>query len=89
MTDPAGQYWFRDEIERFVGTNPFRVCSSRYVDAWPPDVTRDGKVDYRDIWRFVTRSYSRRLDLNADGAVNAGDVLMVLRFFNRRCSERL
>ena len=86
MRDSAGALWFRNEIEVFLGTNPFRVCSSRYVDAWPPDVTKDGKVDYRDIWRFVRRSYSRRLDLNADGAVNAADLAMVWQFFWRRCS---
>jgi len=77
---------FRDEIERFVGTNPLKACSSKYVDAWPPDVTKDGKVDYRDFWRFSTHSYSRRLDLNADGTVNSADAAIVWLFYSRRCS---
>jgi hypothetical protein len=86
MRDTVGRPWFRNEIETFLGTNPYRVCSSRSVDAWPPDVTKDGKVDHRDIWRFATRSYSRRLDLNSDGVVDAADLAMVWQFYQRRCT---
>ena len=94
QTDPTGRPWFRDQIEASLGTNPLRACSSRYVDAWPPDVTKDGKVDYRDILRFTKgfasstreRSYSRRLDLNADGAVNSADLAMVWMFYRHRCT---
>ncbi|HJX62237.1 MAG TPA: right-handed parallel beta-helix repeat-containing protein, partial [Dehalococcoidia bacterium] len=85
-TDSAGRLWFRNEIESFLGTNPFGVCSSKYVDAWPPDVTKDGKIDYRDVWRFNTRSYARRLDLNADGVVSPADLAMVWQFYGRRCT---
>ena len=86
MRDSAGRLWFRNEIEAFLGTNPFKVCSSRSVDAWPPDVTKDGRVDHRDVWRFAVQSYSRRLDLNADGAVDAADMAIVLSFYGRRCT---
>jgi hypothetical protein len=86
MQDAAGQPWFRDDIERFLGTSPTTICSSKSVDAWPPDVTRDGRVDHRDLSRFNLRTYSRRLDLNADGRVNTLDLLMMWRFYNRRCS---
>ncbi len=86
MRDSAGRLWFRDEIEGFLGTSPLKACSSRYVDAWPPDVTKDGKVDYRDIRRFSTHSYSRRLDLDSDGAVDAADLAMVWQFYRRRCT---
>ena len=86
MKDSTGRFWFRDEVERFLGTNPFKVCSSKYVDAWPADVTRDGKVDYRDVWRFYTHTYSRRLDLNADGVLSFADLGVVWLFFNRRCT---
>ncbi len=86
MRDSAGRFWFRNEIETFLGTNPLKACSSRYADAWPPDVTKDGKVDYRDIFRFATHSYSRRLDLNADGVVDGADLAMVWQFYQRRCT---
>jgi len=49
-------------------------------------VTKDGKVDYRDIWRFNTHSYSRRLDLNADRKVDAADLAIVSSFYGRRCT---
>jgi hypothetical protein len=57
-------------------------------------VTKDGKVDHRDILRFAkrfasstrVRSYSRRLDLNADGAVNSADLAMVMAFYGHRCT---
>ena len=63
------------------------ACS---VDAWPPDVTRDGKVDYGDLFQFFivakSHTYSRRLDLNANGVVDIIDLVMVGAFFNRRCN---
>jgi hypothetical protein len=86
MRDSGGRLWFRNEIETFLGTNPLKVCSSRSVDAWPPDVTKDGKVDHRDIWRYATHTYSRRLDLNADGVVDGADLAMVWQFYQRRCT---
>jgi hypothetical protein len=57
-------------------------------------VTKDGKVDYRDIGRFATRfatsptdrRYLRRLDLNADGAVNFTDLAMVMVFYRHSCT---
>ena len=95
--DSFGRPWFRDEIEVFLGTDPFQACASTgSQDSWPPDLNQDGKVNSRDVFRFLDRlasspshpHYSARLDFNADGAVNLADMDILKRFFLESCKHK-
>ena len=95
VTDAYGQPVFRNTTETFIGTNPYDACSGPGQDAWPPDINRDAYVSALDVLPFVGHIsaregdalYSRRLDLNADGAISVTqDVMLFRRFFAMSCT---
>ena len=91
MGDPL---WFRDSIERFVGTDPFSPCANTATpddeadDKQAVDLNDDQVVGVLDRARMVSQllsgTYAQRFDLNADGVLDIQDraieVLYVLNF---------
>jgi hypothetical protein len=83
---------FDDDVEDYVGTDPFDACPDDLSDdAWPPDFNggmgcgaHDGQINLLDVlcFRPVILSdlgdpnYDPRFDLNADGSINLLDVLL-------------
>ena len=93
-TDTFGRLHFRDEIEVFVGTDPFDACADNRRDAaWPPDFDNDKRVGISDTVALALRlgssagspRYSRRFDLNADGRIDLWDGLILLKYFGKTC----
>lgn len=85
---------FSDDIEQYVGTNPFRACPRNLKDSsWPPDFNNDKKVDFADLNSFGSHlfsklgqpAYSNRYDLNADGIINIGDVIVFGQYYGKNC----
>jgi Bacterial TSP3 repeat/Dockerin type I domain len=82
---------FTNAQELFVGTDPNRACG---VNAWPPDINNDLKVNLSDVLKYVPvfnssapgPPYNVRYDLNGDSKINLSDVLMFVPFFNRSCT---
>jgi hypothetical protein len=82
-----GRPFWRDGIEKFVGTNPLDNCpntstsNDEPVDAWPPDFNDSQKVTSGDLQIFALHyndaaTYGARYDLNASGGpkITAGDL---------------
>lgn len=82
---------FTDDVEVFIGTDPFSSCG---VEAWPPDVNDDFKVNLLDVFAFRGpfgtsvggAGYLARVDLNASGSTNLLDVFLLRPDFGTSCS---
>jgi len=86
---------FTDAAEVYLGTDPFDDCPDNTSDeAWPPDFNNDRRVNLADIGplrrAFNSRTgdpnYSRRVDLNTNGSINLGDIIMLRAYFNTICA---
>ena len=82
---------FDDDVEAFIGTDPFLACGA---GAWPPDFNDDMRVNLLDVFAirpvFGTASgdgtYLARFDLNASGNINLLDVFILRPYFGTECS---
>jgi hypothetical protein len=94
MRDYSGRLWFRDEVEVFIGTNPYDACSGPGQDAWPPDTNHNAAVDVLDVVLFMGHigslesdlAYLRRLDIDANREINVLDVVRVRPFLGMSCN---
>lgn len=87
---------YSDVVEAYIATDTLAACSSTYLlDAWPPDVNRNNKVDIMDILIIkpsfnatfgASPMYLKRLDLNADGSIDIFDVLRFKPVFGNTCT---
>jgi len=86
LTDSNGQFYFRDEIEEFIGTDKNVNCGP---DAWPPDFNNDGVTDVIDLVAVSTHygieNYSVRYDLNADGVIDGADSAIIISIYKSSC----
>ena len=87
-------FWFRDEIEVFIGTNPLDACADtsapddEAVDKLPADLNDDQAINILDrarmVFQLLSLTYDQRFDLSGDGLLNIQDraieVLYVLNF---------
>lgn len=80
-----------DEV--WVGTNPNRKCSSTFnvsdepIDSLPTDLNDDRVINLAD-WLLLSKGFGKSIprdDLNADGHVNASDLLMLNPVMFSRC----
>jgi hypothetical protein len=96
-TDSDGD-GFDDDIELYLGTDPYDACPDDPTDdAWPPDVaggegcgSHDGKVNILDILCFKPPLFGpcdARYDLNGDGLANLLDVVLLKPFINTSCTN--
>ncbi|MBI2913625.1 MAG: matrixin family metalloprotease [Chloroflexi bacterium] len=84
-----------DDPEASVGTDQMSSCSTADVDAWPPDLNRDGRVDLSDLDAFRGHiasvlgqtGYDERLDLSFDGEINVKDIGVLQPFLGQSCWE--
>ena len=92
-TDQDG---FQDNVELYIGTDPYDACPDNPTDhAWPPDFNNSRKVDIVDegFFRLVFLSqkgdgkYIKRYDLNADDRINILDVGATRPYFNKTCTN--
>jgi len=99
--DTAGvpQPRFRDCIEVFIGTDPFRPCAStatandEAVDAVPADLNDDRVINATDrtlmmlaIKNYNAGSYNPRYDLNASNSLNVTDRTIIVLYLKATAS---
>lgn len=83
-----------DVDENAIGTDTLDGCTDEAgdLDAWPPDINTDTKVDILDVLLYKPQfqegaAYDSRYDLNADGSVNIIDVLLYKPVINTSCTN--
>lgn len=88
---------FSDEMEQFLGTDPYAACpSDDSHDAWPLDFNNDARVGILDMAHLTPPAfgstasdfeYAPRMDLNGDGKVNMLDMAKLSPpVFGQTCS---
>lgn len=78
---------FSDIIEANAGTDMTKKCG---VDAFPPDVNNDGRVNVIDLQQVAIRTnqetYYPRYDMNANGAIETIDLQRVSVLIGTTCT---
>jgi hypothetical protein len=86
---------FGNCVETYLGADPLDDCpDDASDDAWPPDITNDTRCNVVDVLRFKGHvqtkvgepGYDPRLDLNADGALDALDIVLMKPYLNTQCT---
>lgn len=89
---------FSDKGEKAIGTDPDKVCSDttaqKTIDGWPPDLNKDGTVNFLDLSAFTPylntakkdKNYSPRYDLNIDGKIDQTDMNVVQAYLGKQCT---
>jgi len=83
-----------DVEENVIGTDTLDGCTDETgdLDAWPPDMNRDTKVNILDVLLYKPQfqegaTYACRYDLNASGEVNILDVLLYKSLIGTSCTN--